>query len=417
MLAIDSTAYPHIVERILVDVIANASSVSDLVSWRTTNRHCRDLADARLFHHAVVRRTPLTTPAQHLYAWSSELWSALSWITRPLAPAPHRDDKLMGFLGPRILETEEHKYPKYQEWRHVGKTLIAFEPAPLSGIKADAPMPMLPWKLDMLDIEGSGRHVEKAFALATAPSDEFLAQKQHRIGAIPDHCEFVTPPPMAPRTSPLLLRRFGSATQEMWEGDKIDTVVDFYTAGRWRRDSYVPKTSNYVRHLEWYDHPFYNASNQFYIRSGGGPVDRGTLVLAPHCAPPRADIVLQDVVNFSKHFAEGLLMGQTLFTVVGLENWLPNADHEDIRTNMIHGARSEAGRVRYWGGETDDINSLRRKGSHTLDEMRAVYAGVRFLTVEEWWGELGEMKDVLGVWPVELQTVHEPCCIDDEWSW
>lgn len=398
MLEIDSTAYPHIVERILVDVIVNASSVSALLSWRKTNRHCRDLADARLFHHAVVRRTPL-----------NEIWAAAyscKWFI------VGRDDRPVGFLGPPVIVIHKPQfiYHRLVEWVHAGKTSIEFAPARLSGISADAPLPMLPWKVAILDIEGSGRAIETSFQHATAPSDEFMAKPFHLLvepKRYPPLMPKVYPPPMTPRTTPLILRRFGSAPQEPWEGDNVGTVVDFYCAGRWRERSYLPKTKNYVRHLEWLDHPRYNLSKRFYIDNHGGPVEQGTLVLAAHCTPPRIDVGVEEVVNFSRHFAEGLLKGQTVFTVVGLESWLPGIDQDLLRREMIRVAHLSNDRVAYWGGWDATIQSRFRFGSHTMEELEAAYAGVRFLTLEEWWDELGDMKDLVGVWPVEQQTVHE----------
>ncbi|KAL1412287.1 hypothetical protein Q8F55_000031 [Vanrija albida] len=336
---LDSTAFPHVVERI----IANTSSVSTLLAWRLTCKRYHAIADAHLFRHAVVRRNPLEKPT---------LYKRL--VER------RRDIPILGFLGPQVLHKHDgmarkdrRRYPNmFDEMEHIGKTSIEFTVAPVSGLEADAGLPQLPWKVAVLDIVGRGRLMPMDFALASSPRANRIGEDFYRLKDRYAR-KLAHPVPTAPRTSPLILRRFDTAPLEIWHG-YVDTTVDFYTIGRWRHGSRMPPSRTYVRHAEWLAEPWwYERPDEFSMSISGSlytypePVDNAILVLAQHCAPPAPHLVMKELTGFAQIWAQDLLSGASVMTFVGLEHWLPGVDHDQIKEDALLRVRDADGYVRH----------------------------------------------------------------------
>ncbi|WOO81749.1 uncharacterized protein LOC62_04G005270 [Vanrija pseudolonga] len=371
---IDITAYPHLIDCI----IGNICSVKALLAWRSTSRQCRDLADARLFHHAVVRRTVLAPPKR----------SITSLAKRLVSRQQRKSDSPVGFLGRGVIDTSEGNAGGYDptDERYVfGQVAIEFTTPARSGIKADVPLPHLPWKVGILDIEGAGRVVDTVFASVSAPRTEFIKSNWYQLKdtkARPiDH-----PLPTAPRSTPLILRRFGIAPIELWTGD-VGTTVDFFTVGQWHQAVNVPATTSYVRHIEWRAAP----PRDLPYETLKYKVDSATLVLAPHSKCPPSDLLVKELSNFVGDF----IASASTVTFVGIENWLPGADYEQLKEEVMARIWERDGVVAYRGYTDGRVSS-------TPEELADK---VRMVSVEEWWAELGELKEVVGVWSKEHRRV------------
>lgn len=373
---IDISAYPHLVEFI----IGNTDSVKALLAWRATSRQARDLADARLFHHTLIRRTLLAPPPKKSIASRAK-----RLVSRQ---QPRETDWNAGFLGSAIMDTTRGNAGGYapMDERYVpGMVAIAFTTSPRSGIKADAPLPHLPWKVGILDIEGAGRVVDTVFTSMSAPREELIKTNWYQLkdgkGRPADH-----PLPTAPRSTPLILRRFGIAPIEPWSGD-VGTTVDFFTVGQWNQTVHVPTTTNYVRHVEWRATPLEDVPDDTFRWK----VDSATLVLAPHSSSPPYDMVVNELADFVRQF----IATASAVTFVGIENWLPGVDYEQLKEEFMARIWERVGFVIYRGYTDGRVSS-------TPEELAD---RVRMISVEEWWAELGELKEVVGVWPEEHRRV------------
>lgn len=198
---LDSTAYPHVVERI----IAHAPSVSALVAWRQTCRRYHALADRYLFAHAVLER-------QQLFPRTVK-------------------EKLLTKLGKRPVVKLDKRWDKYRT-PHSGGGFVLLLP-PDSRIELDRPLPFYPWKARILDIEADGEYASWDFVRRGDWDNVTLTEGK------------------APSYYPYVLRRLGSCASDGW-GSVRDTAVDWVTAGQVQGEStiYLPSsTPRYILHL------------------------------------------------------------------------------------------------------------------------------------------------------------------------
>ncbi|WOO81754.1 uncharacterized protein LOC62_04G005275 [Vanrija pseudolonga] len=344
----DSTAYPHILERI----IQQCPAVSTLLALRATSRRCRDVADATLFHHAVLRRE------WHQPKPKGKLRKLLRRITAPELTAMRR--------------------------------FVMVLPAG-SSIAQDVPMlPFLPRKAEILDLEGArpGKRATHNFLDNGGPA--WMSQEQE-LSTIPfgAYLHYAT----------LVLRRIGRSAQEDW-GHVRDTTVDFLALPSdperdpWRclRIRLPLVTRRYVLHLHWPDGCDAPAHDLFYFtgrRFRQWPAVReAVLVLSPHCSPPRRERVLEAIERIANQFGSSMCEAVTSLTVVGLEVWLPGVTFAEFKPGLTDYLVDNMDRRFPYTGSVADPTQL-----------RTACEGIVFNTLEEWWDSLGDMKDLVGVWP------------------
>ncbi|WOO81758.1 uncharacterized protein LOC62_04G005279 [Vanrija pseudolonga] len=167
---LDSTAYPHLLDLI----IDHSGAVSTLLAFRSVSRRCRKLADAKLFHHATLRREWYQPRRKGLVSWI--------WGTEP--PPRKRRSVLV--------------------------------PAVASHIEADRPLPLLLDKIAVLDLVGAEVGEHKSY--------EFIARKRElRPGERSRRTELEG---AYASYAPRVLRRFGRSPQEDW-GRVLDVTADF----------------------------------------------------------------------------------------------------------------------------------------------------------------------------------------------
>ncbi|KAL1412288.1 hypothetical protein Q8F55_000032 [Vanrija albida] len=382
----DSTAFPHIFEQIILNC-----SVKALVAIRATSKRWQRIVDTLLFHHCVIDRFPLGERSQSRLAIRKRL---TTW---------RRDGDKRGVLGRRVIPDAEPT-SKWVAVRPEDKTTpnwtLDFVVSPTSGLDSDMTLPLAPWKARIIDLEGRGRRIND-FIDATDPTAlEPDRPVPVEITSLQPHREF-----------PLVLRRFGKTVAQTWPGP-VETVVDFAPEGAegWSMAS-VPGRSGqsckYIRHIEW--GRVSRPDRLQYIDGQGGGVHNATLVLAPHCTPPSPYHAMKLISGFARHFADGIISGTITFTLVGAENWLPDFDADEIRAHMISGTRR---------ADRHLMLAYLRRSNHTLYDLSKTtiveaYQYVRVITLAEWWDELGELKDVVGVWPEDRRNEWDR----EEWSW
>lgn len=337
----DPTAYPHIME----SIIAQCGSASTLLALRAASKLCRDLVDARLFHHAVFR--------------------AEEYTPKPKGTVRELFDKLSGKKPPPSLR-------------------YAMTLPPSSAIAQDvAQLPLLPRKVCILDLFGP-------FMIDYESTYTFIQLGFSMWDSIPPTQEPAPPGVQVTAYEPLVLRRMGAFVDQDWEGVR-DTSVDFVHLGH---DGPVEmslpvRAARYILHVDWQPDGDGTVGLRFrkkpsiYLRLA---IPEAFLVLSPHCGPVPRDIVSEVVVRASAGFMYHMVLGETAFTVVGLESWLPDVDAQEFNASI----RDDA--IWSYRHHMIDDNSVRVS-------IRDNYKGPRFITFEEWLGSLGEMKDVVGVWP------------------
>lgn len=341
---LDSTAYPHILEQI----ISECHSVNTLLALRATSRQCQDLADARLFHHAVLQR---------------------EWYTYTAKPKSRLDKLRQRISGP--VQRESQRF---------------YLSLPDSSTIAEQRrrLPLLAHKVGILDL-----YAERVIDVARDPSYEFIDRIKY-----PGKCEDLRRVGRGVFSdyAPRVLRRFGFATKEFW-GQVLDTTVDFLRpdATSWLNDVSVPMvTPRYVLHLHWPEEYLQDPPEtpfSFLATMAGSPlvpeVRAVIFVLSPHCTPPPPKDILRIIQRATVVFMWGMTNGNTSFTVVGLERWLPGVEANEFKRS------SRAAAVLQYTFNFDIPEE---------DTGRA-FDNIHYLTLEEWWESLGDMKEVIGVWP------------------
>lgn len=339
---LDSTAYPHVLDVI----IEQTGAVSTLIAFRSVSHRCKKLADAKLFRHVTLRRESHQPRSRGLAAW-------LLWRTDP--PARKRRSILV--------------------------------PSTMSGIDPDRALPPMLDKVDVLDLVGAEAAEHKSYEFVARRRELRAGERSRRTEL--DGC-FAA---FAPR----VLRRFGRSPQEDW-GRVLDTTVDFVAPPGGKdyrnfRSVKVPLvTPRYVLHL---DLPSDGVLDDFfafhyawerYDVNVKRDVRDVSLVLSPHCAPDRA-VVEGAIVRVATQFMGGMMDGRTSLTVVGLDGWLPGVSPAEFVLAVEDAAVAAC------------LADWRRPRPFDPDVMlvRRAYEGIRFITLHEWWDELGDMKDLVGV--------------------
>lgn len=267
----DSTAYPHILERI----IQQCCSVDTLLAFRATSRHCRATADDTLFYHAVLRREYKGGRVRKL----------LRRIT-----APERSAKLR---------------------------LVLALPAS-SPIQQDRRLPLLPAKVTVLDLEPTPggeppvyQRVYRTRMIWTMEEIPYQIYNSFDYDAVAD-CK------------PAVLRRFGDMVQVKY-GPAQGTTVDFVRACNPSHPYHnqlivVPVPARrYVLHLDWTtcEPPGRWFSLGGHSKSG---IPEAVLVLTPRTAAMSLDTVAGIINLVAKEFMPSMKLGLTAFTVVGVED-------------------------------------------------------------------------------------------------
>lgn len=291
----DSTAYPHILERI----IQQCCAVSTLLALRATSRRCRDVADGTLFYHAVLRRE------WHQPKPKGRLKKLLRRITAPELTAKRR------FV--MVLPASSH-------------------------IVQDVPLlPFLPRKAEILDLAGARPGEPSTYDSIDRGRAAWSPQERERstlsFGSYLNY-------------APLVLRRFGRSAQEDW-GAVRDTTVDFialppaYESEADREYSLrieVPLlTPRYVLYLRWGEGwdtmprggPLYFTGHWF----GRQPEVRDVVLvlsLSRHCRPVRLERVVDIILHVEREFRSSASL-----TVVGLEGWLPGLTGAELKAGFI----------------------------------------------------------------------------------
>lgn len=366
----DSTAYPHIIERI----IRQCCSVAALLAFRATSRRCQAVADDTLFYHVVIKG---------------------EWIHPDQAPKG-RTKKLLQRITGRLTA---RVYPEYRYFLELPAS---------SPIELDVPrLPFLLRNVNVLDLDTS------------AEGEGPLARKMEELGLRAFTHRLAEGEVFAPG----ILRRHGWWAECGWAKVR-DTTVDFVVGGSaaqgwwsYDRGALVPRsTPKYVIHLGWpagWDPVDVDPESSMgshiahdenyglgvYILSRLSAAEErptlreATVVFSPHHAPPSCTTVKKVVIMATRAFMPSVVLDSVSFTVVGLEAWLPGIDftefQESLRSSAITAclARSEGGADEAPPPPPD------------LDTIAQAYDGIRFTTLEAWWEELGDMKDLVGKWP------------------
>lgn len=358
----DSTAYPHILEHI----IEQCGSAATLLAFRATSRRCHAIADRRLFRHAVFVDQPYQLPRNALERLV-ELLHRFKYGTRTATPC------------------------------------FALVLPSSSPIEQDVPrLPLLLMrKVEILDFDSSVHPTpDLHHTLASLGMRPFSYQPAW-TGA-----EYALP----------IMRRFGLSAGFAF-ARVLDTTVDFVSPGRrtpehaceveYRRAALLPCcTPRYIIHLHWPDgwnpnevdlttaHGQYNATSGLglHIWSQGSQrpdIREATLVFSPHCAPPSRTIIDRVVIMAAGAMVKTIVLDSASFTVVGLDGWLRGVEADEFRDSLRDAA------IASWLSRWDS------DGTPVPDRLAVAkaYDGIRFTTLEDWWDELGDMKDVFGVWP------------------
>lgn len=264
---IDSTAYPHLIEKI----IANAPSVSALIAWRRTCRRYRTIADERLFAHAILQRRNPPPRSK---------WGRLQCLVRPKAGS--------------------NAAPFYNARRNGFELVVP----PTSRLVADRNLPFYPWKVHTIDVDHHGEYDQASFVQYVDWDNVTMAEG-------------------APKYHPHVLRRFGSCTADYWDVVH-DTTVDYLTIGQDQGacDYTITmpcSTTRYILHLAcppWCQWPM------GFIPLGELALEEVTIVLASH-TPPIGRTAQDPLTLIVGEMVPILLMPTTTLTIVGLEAWTP----------------------------------------------------------------------------------------------
>ncbi|WOO81753.1 uncharacterized protein LOC62_04G005274 [Vanrija pseudolonga] len=337
----DSTAYPHILER----VIRHCCSASTLLAFRPTSRRCQAVADDTLFHH-VVLHTQCYRPAQK-----------------------GRVRKLLKRITNRRLRLEPR--------------LIFVLPAS-SPIDFDVPhLPFLPRKVHTLDV-GTMAELGLDFFDTSLPWDELHAPHLLRR--------------YGPTTS------YSWAAVRDATVDFVIAKPPRYVGCSSGQEVVVPcSTPKYVLHLCWpggWDPAMIDPDTDLerlisvhgvYLacRTQRPNVREATVVFSPDFASPSRATIGKVVMMATRVFIQSMVFDSATLPVVGLEVCLPDVDADEFRQTVRDAAIDLC--VRWW--EEAEGPRLDR------DAVAREYDGIRFMTLEEWWEGLGSMKDVVGVWP------------------
>ncbi|WOO81750.1 uncharacterized protein LOC62_04G005271 [Vanrija pseudolonga] len=258
---LDSTAYPHLIERI----IALAPSVTALVAWRQTCWRYHAVADRYLFAHAVLQR-------QYLF---------------PLKPVA----KLLTRMRRQVVVKLDKRYDKYRTYS--GFVLLL---PPDSRLELDRPLPFYPWKARVLDIEAGGDYVPWDFVRRGMWDNVTMTEDK------------------APPYVPDVLRRLGSCASDGWASVR-DTAVDWVTAGQPEGECsiYLPSsTPRYILHLAAPP----GASGRLTIWPPTQRIGEVVIVLA---GPVGAPVVAQVVAGMMRMLVREA-GHPTALTIVGVES-------------------------------------------------------------------------------------------------
>ncbi|WOO81755.1 uncharacterized protein LOC62_04G005276 [Vanrija pseudolonga] len=329
----DSTAYPNILER----VIQHCYSVATLLAFRAASKHCRAIADDTLFYHAVLRR---------------EWYQPTPKGRARAAPRPHL--------------------------------------ALLLTIQQDRPLPLLPAKCTVLDLKPTLGGEPPSYDRIYRTRKTFeIRERMYPTSNNFDHGAIAG-------CAPAVLRRFGDAVQVKWEAVQ-PTAVDFVCAGKPYVSQLIvvpPRARRYILHLDWttFEPPRGWLSLGGHSKAG---IPDAVLVLTPRTAAIARDTVAEIIKFVAKEFLPSMMLGRTVFTVVGLGNWLPGVDTCAFKERLTDIAvSSHFAYLTPNGGLNMDVDTV-EKG----------YDSIRFITLEEWQASLGRMNELVGMWPCPAQHV------------
>lgn len=342
----DSTAYPHILERI----VQQCCSVATLLALRATSRMCQAVADDILFSHVVL----------HVQCYR-------------LAPT-----------GPVRKVLKRLRKPRFR-----------FEPRLILGLPASSSLdldvqqlPFVPRKVHTLDVGVLGELGLDLF-YDSFPWDEVHAPPVlRRYG----------------RTTSYLWAGVRDTIVDFVVA-KPPCYAGSCTSGQ---EVCVPSsTPKYVLHLCWpagWDpvtvDPDSELEQRFHVHgihiSRGGllrKVRDATLVFSPHM--PSRSTIGRVITMFAEVFLHSLVFDASpSLTVVGLEV-CPDLDVDEFKQSLRGPAIASS--VRWW--EAWEEAEPEGWPPPDRDAMARAYDGIQFRALEEWLESLGSMRDVVGVWP------------------
>lgn len=354
-LAMDSTAFPHILEKIIEECYL----ASTLLALRATSKHCQALVDDRLFDHAVMR-------------------------TEKYRPSASKSKGLRGLLAVKIRK----------------RVRFTLSLPPSSPIRQDVPqLPLVPQRVQVLDLDGP-------FLIKGNTAYDFM-QGAYMGGEVVPTLGRESASRLRERHPlfPLILRRMGPFVAEEFRSVHC-SAVDYVALGNADVNIRLPTSADeYILHLQWAasgpDAPseifFIPETDWYFGDSYPHNIHAAWLVfsLGANCAPPTRAKVQGLFVRFAAKFMTIPVPfndhGHDVMVplgVVGLESLLPGVDplefHNAAKLPAI--AESVIGQDVQWSRDN-------------LGRMELAYDNISFMSLPDWLEVQGHRKEIVGVWP------------------